>query len=83
MAGRVRSSEALRAVRAVAENRNLRRLQFADIGSVLGSWAYLVGLLVYAYDAGGAGAVSLVTVLRMLSAAVAGPFLSVLSLIHI
>ena len=78
MAGRVRSSEALRAVRAVAGNRNLRRLQFADIGSVLGSWAYLVGLLVYAYDAGGAGAVSLVTVLRMLSAAVAGPFLSVL-----
>jgi MFS family permease len=70
--------EARASVRAVAANRGLRRLQLANVGSVLGNWAYLVALLVYAFDAGGAGAVGLVTVLRMIPAALAAPFMSVL-----
>ena len=78
MSGTGRTSEALRAIGAVAANRDLRRLQLANVGSVLGNWAYLVALLVYAFDAGGAGAVALVTVLRMIPAALAGPFMSVL-----
>jgi MFS family permease len=78
MTSRGRRGDALRAIGAVARNRDLRRLQLANVGSVFGNWAYLVGLLVYAYDAGGAGAVSLVTVLRMIPAALAGPFMSVL-----
>ena len=43
----------------------LRRLQLAWVGSILGTWAYFVALAVYAYDQGGAGAVALVGVLRM------------------
>ena len=78
MSGTGRTSEALRAIGAVAANRDLRRLQLANVGSVLGNWAYLVALLVYAFDAGGAGAVALVTVLRMIPAALVGPFTSVL-----
>ena len=54
--------EALRAIAATAANHELRRLQLANVGSVLGSWAYVVAMLVYAYDVGGATAVALVTI---------------------
>jgi len=57
----------------------LRRLQLAWVGSVLGTWAYFVALAVYAYDQGGAGAVAVVSVLRMLPAAVLSPFLATLA----
>jgi MFS family permease len=67
------------AARAVVANRDLRRLQLAGVGSVLGNWAYVVGLLVYAYQEGGVAAVGLVTVLRMLPAALAAPLISVLA----
>jgi len=52
--------ESLRAFGAVFRNVRLRRLQLAGAGSTLGSWAYGVGLAVYAYDAGGARWVGLV-----------------------
>jgi MFS family permease len=70
--------EALAAPREMLGNRDLRRLQLANLGSVLGNWAYVVGLAVYAYGEGGAGLVGLVTVIRMVPAALAGPFVSVL-----
>jgi MFS family permease len=70
--------EALRAILAVAANRDLRRLQLANVGSVLGTWAYYIAMLVYAYDVGGAGAVALVTIVKMIPSAIAGPFISVL-----
>jgi MFS family permease len=70
--------DALAAPREMLGNRDLRRLQYANLGSVLGNWAYVVGLAVYAYNEGGAGLVGLVTVIRMVPAALVGPFVSVL-----
>ena len=56
----------------------LRQLQLAWVGSILGGWAYLVALGVYAYDQGGAAAVGLVGLIRLIPAAVAAPFTSAL-----
>ena len=55
-------------------NADIRRLQLAWLGSILGSGAYYVALAVYAYAHGGAGAVALVGVLQMIPAAIAAPF---------
>jgi MFS family permease len=74
-----RLRRSLEAARAVAASRELRRVQLAAAGSVLGNGAYLVGLLVYAYADGGAAAVGLVTVLRLLPAALAAPLTSALA----
>jgi MFS family permease len=57
----------------------LRRIQLAWAGSVLGNWSYVIALGVYAYDQGGAAAVGLVGVLRLIPAAVAAPLLSTLA----
>ena len=54
----------------------LRRLQLAWVGSILGGWAYLVALGVYAYDQGGAAAVGIVGLVRLIPAAIAAPFTS-------
>jgi MFS family permease len=67
-----------RALRDVFHNRSLRHLQLAWAGSIIGSWAYTVALVVYAYDHGGATAVGLVGVIRWLPAAVASPFAAIL-----
>jgi len=72
LTGRV--GESLRTLADVFRNRDLRRLELASAGSVLGNWGYLVALYVYAYDQGGAAAVGLVTVIRMIPAAVTAPF---------
>jgi hypothetical protein len=72
--GRARS--ALRALEDVLASPALRRLQLAWIGSILGGWAYLVALGVYAYDQGGAAAVGLVGLIRLIPAALAAPFTS-------
>jgi MFS family permease len=63
----------------VFANPNLRRLQLAAAGSVIGSWAYSVALAVYAYDVGGPAAVGLVAVLRYVPSALASPFTSLLA----
>ena len=47
--------------------------RLGNLGSVLGNWAYLVALLVYAYDEGGAALVGLSTIVRVIPAALAGP----------
>jgi MFS family permease len=70
----VRSS--LRALRDVFASPALRRIQLAWIGSILGGWAYIVALGVYAYDEGGAAAVGLVGLIRLVPAAVLAPFIS-------
>jgi MFS family permease len=70
--------ESVGALREVYRNRGLRRLQLAWAGSIVGSWAYTVALIVYAYHAGGASAVGLVGLIRWLPAAVASPLASVL-----
>ncbi|TML54194.1 MAG: MFS transporter [Actinobacteria bacterium] len=70
--------ESSRAMREVYRNRALRRLQLAWAGSIIGTWAYSVAIVVYAYHQGGASAVGLVGLIRFLPAAFAAPFTSVL-----
>jgi MFS family permease len=65
-------------MREVFRNPGLRKLQLAWAGSIIGSWAYSVALVVYAYDVGGAGAVGLMGLVRWLPAAVASPFAATL-----
>jgi MFS family permease len=70
--------ESWRAVQAVFHNRSLRQLQLAWAGSIIGTWAYAVALIVFAYDHGGASAVGLVALIRWLPAAIASPFAAIL-----
>ena len=60
-------------------NPNLRRLQLALTSLVIGQWAYTVAVAVYAYDQGGAAAVGLVGLIRMLPSAFAAPFTAFLA----
>ena len=69
-----KAKAALHALRAVFASPALRRLQLAWVGSILGGWAYLVALGVYAYGQGGAPAVGLVGLIRLFPAAIAAPF---------
>jgi MFS family permease len=69
-----RARAALHALGDVARSPALRRLQLAWAGSILGGWAYLVALGVYAYEQGGAAAVGVVGLVRLVPAAVAAPF---------
>jgi MFS family permease len=66
--------DSLNAFKGIYRNRSLRRLQLAWIGSSVGTWAYVVALMVYAYRQGGPGAVGLVGLIRWFPAAVAAPF---------
>ena len=59
-------------------NADLRRLQLAQAGSLMGTWAYAVALAVYAYDVDGATGVAIVTLFRLVPAALAAPFTSAL-----
>ncbi len=74
-----RARASLRALGAVLASPRLRRLQLAWVGSILGGWAYLVALGVYAYEQGGAGAVGLVGLIRLVPAAIASPFTATLA----
>ncbi len=56
----------------------LRRVQLAWAASLLGHVSIAVALAVYAYRLGGASAVSLIYVLRLVPAAIATPFAAVL-----
>ena len=76
---RGRLGESLEAFRAVFQNPNLRRLQLAWGGSIIGHWAYGIALAVYAYNEGGVTAVGVVGLVRMLPAALAAPFMSALA----
>ena len=72
-------SERVRPLAETFRNADMRRLQLAWLGSILGSGAYYVALAVYAYAHGGAGAVALVSVLQMIPAALAAPFTATLA----
>ena len=80
MGGRIRGrlGGSLGAFKDVFANPNLRRVEVAWAGTCIGRWAYFVALAVYAYEQGGAGAVGLVAVVRMLPSAIAAPFTSIL-----
>jgi MFS family permease len=76
---RAKLAESAVAFRGNFGNPQLRRLQLAGAGSVMGQWAYSVAVAVYAYEAGGAKAVGVVTLIRTIPAAIAAPFLSTLA----
>jgi MFS family permease len=71
-------AESGRAFRDVFRNPALRRIQLAWAASILGTWAYGIAVVVYAYEHGGAKAVGLVGLARWLAAAVASPFAALL-----
>jgi MFS family permease len=59
---------------AVFRNEDLRRVQLAWGAAITAEWAHFVGLGVFAYDAGGAVAVGIAGLARMLPAALIAPF---------
>jgi MFS family permease len=67
------------AFRGVFGNRDLRLLQLAWAAVIVGHWAYLVAVAVFAYSVGGAGAVGLMVVIRTVPAALVAPFAAVLA----
>jgi MFS family permease len=76
MAGR--SSESVRAVRAVVRNPDLRRLQAAWALLWVADWAYLVALGIFAFKAGGSFGVGLAGLIRMFPSALVAPFASMM-----
>ncbi len=71
-------TRSLDAFKEVLRNPNLRRIQLAWAGSNLGTWGYGVALSVFAYDQGGATAVGVVGLVRLIPAAIAAPFMGTL-----
>jgi len=57
-------------------NRNLRRVELAWGASIAAEWAHFVALGVFAYTEGGATAVGIAGLVRMLPAAVVAPLAS-------
>ncbi len=60
-------------VRRVFANPNLRRVQLAFFGSLLGDWAYATAVTVWAFSVGGATAVGVFMAVRFIAVALAGP----------
>jgi MFS family permease len=60
-------------------NPGLRRVQLAWMSTMVGQWAYYIALAVYAFDVGGAAAVGLVGLIRTIPAAIAAPFVGLIS----
>lgn len=69
----------LDALRQVLGNRLIRRAEAAWLIAIAAQWAFLVSVLVYAYDLGGVPAVGLAGMLRMLPAAILAPFITTLT----
>jgi MFS family permease len=69
-----RAVQALAGLVAVFRNENLRRLELAWGAAITAEWAHFVALGVFAYDAGGAVAVGIAGLVRMLPAALVAPF---------
>src|SRR3954465_13038315 len=57
-----------------ARNDEIRRVQLAWAFAIAAEWAHFVALGVYAYDQGGASAVGLAGLVRLLPAAIMAPF---------
>jgi MFS family permease len=62
----------------VFRNPNLRWLELAWTASIIGHYAYLIAVSVYAYEVGGGKAVGLVFLARLVPAAIAAPFAGLL-----
>src|SRR5437763_16222722 len=73
---RQRFAERIEAFAAIWRNHSLRGLEYAWAGSIIGTWAFGIALYVYAYGQGGAPAVGLAGLLRMVPAALFGAFVA-------
>ena len=73
-----RFSDSVAAFAAVWRNANLRWLELAWAASIVGHYAFLVAVSVYAYDVGGEKAVGLVFLARLIPAALIAPFAGML-----
>jgi MFS family permease len=76
---RDRMGESTGAVRDVFANPNLRRVQLAFAGQVVGQYAYSIAVSVYAYQQGGAAAVGIFNFVRLIVSAVIAPFAATLA----
>src|SRR2546423_15094362 len=65
--------QAVSVLAALARNGNLRRVELAWGASIAAEWAHFVALGIFAYNAGGASAVGIAGLVRMLPAAVIPP----------
>ena len=74
-----RIADSLTAFKDVFRNENLRRLELAWAASIVGNWAFLVAVSVYAYGVGGDAAVGLILLLRLVPAALIAPFAGLLA----
>src|SRR4051812_2260169 len=63
----------IRLVRDALATQDLRRLQLAWAAAAVGGWAFMVTLAVHAYAVGGAAAVGLAAMVRMVPAGLAPP----------
>jgi MFS family permease len=65
--------ESASAFRSVWRNRNLRRIETSITASSLGGWGYSIAVSVYAFEVGGASAVGLMWLVRMIPSALLAP----------
>jgi MFS family permease len=63
----------------VFRNPGLRWLELAWASSIIGSWAYSIAIVVFAFEHGGATAVGVVGLVRWLAGAAVSPFAAVLA----
>lgn len=75
---RSRAASSAAAFAEVFRNPNLRWLELAWAASIVGHYAYLIAVSVYAYEVGGGKAVGLVFLARLVPAAIASPFAGLL-----
>ena len=73
-----RFAESLGAFASVWRNANLRWLELAWSASIVGHFAFLIAVSVYAYGVGGEKAVGLVFLARLIPAALVAPFAGML-----
>jgi MFS family permease len=57
-----------------ARNKQIRTVELAWTGAIAAEWAHFVALGIYAYDHGGASAVGIAGLVRLLPAAIVAPF---------
>jgi MFS family permease len=76
--GKIRGQlqESAAALRGVFRSPGLRRIELAFLGSIIGIYANVVAVSIYAFHHGGATAVGLVMFARMGAAAVSAPFMA-------
>jgi len=75
---RKRLADSAAAFSAVGRNANLRWLELAWTTSIVGHYAFLIAVSVYAYNVGGEKAVGLIFLARLIPAALIAPFAGLL-----